>query len=978
MFGEVSIGLSLILAGLVIAILVWVFLRLLPRREQSIGASFFPDSAFESQSTDAVIVIQAGGRVEYVSRLARDWFGLQEGESPDLERLARRVRPSEEFLDLCASEGQKRFSVNGQLTDATSYRVPGFNPVMLLSLRSMNLAPALTGAEGDQFSSSILKVITDFSQSISASLNLEPTLRAIFRNVVRLVSADVMEIKLEDSRMQSFVNYRYEESGGISRAVQAGRTQFGGYSESLISRRQLVFAPDGQLEADGQAALVKSYIGIPLLADDELLGTLEVGQTTTSGLTRQDAELLQLISGQAAVAIRNALRFEVEQERVTELSGLAKLSQAAGAIQESKELFARLVDTIAPLFNIEIIGFLLFHENDLLLEGQVPFQGLPANVVAIYRSVIQPESPAAQILKSQQPILSMDAPNDKSMRELGLHDIAQLASVREIALVPLISGGRLVGYLQLSNHRNGLVPFSVDELRLATIIAGQSATIIDNALLVQDARQRGQRSESLRRIASLVVSSATLDEVLHFSVHELSQLLRADVGAIYLLDDQTHELLLHPESIWGVPAEIAHTLTRLETDERSLRLATVSGTQRPFLSGRLSVDERVSPVYSRIIRSVRVESVILVPLLARDRSVGELMLGSRVADFFNTDDLQILTTAAGLLAAAVESAALLNQTDESLRHRVEQLTTITHVTRELNASMDLTRLLEVIHEQSLRTTRADCGTILLFDTSSDASDPRVTYRLGCQGEEPLASLTLQVLSSGEPLLVSDFETDLLDAPHANVRSALIVPIAHQGKILGVINLHATSPHFFDQTALETLQTLAMQASIALGNARRFEEQSLAAEQLKRRSAALVHISEISSTANYDRPLDKSLLAIATASNKPRHSRSRCSASTNQKADNSSAWRAWVCPPKHCRNCSRANSHCRAFSNCFAPNSKLDAPTSSRLTRPRLSLPTFIQWSHCMPPTVRNPHKTGIRRISCSSCSKICRDSRSAC
>jgi GAF domain-containing protein len=69
---------------------------------------------------------------------------------------------------------------------------------------------------------------------------------------------------------------------------------------------------------------------------------------------------------------------------------------------------------------------------------------------------------------------------------------------------------------------------------------------------VQDARQRGQRSESLRRIASLVVSSATLDEILHFSVHELSQLLRADVGAIYLLDDQTHELQLHPESTWGV------------------------------------------------------------------------------------------------------------------------------------------------------------------------------------------------------------------------------------------------------------------------------------------------------------------------------------------------------------------------------------------------------------------------------------------
>ncbi len=163
--------------------------------------------------------------------------------------------------------------------------------------------------------------------------------------------------------------------------------------------------------AEAATSLVKSYIGIPLLVDDELLGTLEIGQTTTSGLTRQDSELLQLIGGQAAVAIRNALRFEVEQGRVVELSGLAKLSQAAGSIQDLEELFARLVESVAPLFEVEIVGFLLYHESDHLLEGQVPFQGLPSNVVAVYRSIIQPESPADEILKSRQPILSLDAPS---------------------------------------------------------------------------------------------------------------------------------------------------------------------------------------------------------------------------------------------------------------------------------------------------------------------------------------------------------------------------------------------------------------------------------------------------------------------------------------------------------------------------------------------------------------------------------------
>ncbi len=147
--------------------------------------------------------------------------------------------------------------------------------------------------------------------------------------------------------------------------------------------------------------------------------------------------------------------------------------------------------------------------------------------------------------------------------------------------------------------------------------------------LSDDARQRGQRSESLRRIANLVASSAALDEVLQFSVQDLTQLLRADVAAIYLLDEKTHELRAHPASVRGVDPEVARALSRMEAGERELRLSTVSGTQRPFLSGRLSVDERVSEVYRPIMDAVQVESVILVPLLARERSVGELMIGSR-------------------------------------------------------------------------------------------------------------------------------------------------------------------------------------------------------------------------------------------------------------------------------------------------------------------------------------------------------------
>ncbi len=866
MFAGAGLGLVLILAGVVVTALVWAFLRLLPRRESASEAVLpSPAAIVESRSTDGVVMVETGGRVGYINELAQKWFGLQEGEIPDLERLARRVRPADEFLELCAGEGQRRLSVNGRLMEAVSYQVPGLNPAILVSLRTRELGPALGGTEGGQSSSTILNLVSEFNQAISSSLDLETTLNSIFLNVGRLVSADMLEIKLEDPGASQPHIYRYEESAGVSRTIPVERSQFAGYSESLRASRQPVFVPDGRINAEGAKTLIKSYIGIPLLAENELLGSLEVGQTTTSGLTRQDSAMLQLLAGQAALAIRNALRFKAEQGRVAELSGLAKLSQAAGAIRDMEELFTRLVESIAPLFNVEIVGFLIHREAEHVLQGQVPFQGLPSNVVAVYRSVIQPESQAAQLLESRQTILGMDAPTDPAMRKLGLQDIAQLASLREIALVPLVSGERMLGYLQLSNHRGGPVPFTDEELHLAYAVAGQAAAIIENALVVEDAHQRGQSAESLRRIANLVASSAALDEILKFAAQDLVQLLRADLAVVYLLDAKTHEYRVHIPSIFGVSAETARAQSRMDAGERELRLTTVSGTQRPFLSGHLGVDEKLPAVYRPMMDAFQMESVIMAPLLARERSLGELIIGSRTAEFFSSNDVQNLVTAAGMLAAAVEGAALLNQTDETLRRRVEQLTTITHVTRELNTSTDPTHLLELIHEQSLQMTRADCGTILLFEPSSVGTpEPKVTYRLGCPVEEPLTSLTRQVLEKQEALLISDFASELQSPPHAEVRSAMVVPITHQGRILGVINLHARQPEFFDQSASDTLQTLALQAAVALANAHRFQEQTQAAEQLKNRTVALAQLSEISSTANLDRPLEESLRAIAGA------------------------------------------------------------------------------------------------------------------
>ena len=174
-----GLGISLFLAGLVVITLAWAVLRMLQPilkvKKSESNSLAFPES---TKSNEAVILLQPGGRLEHLSDSARDYFDLREDDPYDLESLARRVRPTDDFLDLCIAPGMKRVSISGRLVEMASFEVPGVFPMMLISLRRSDLSTGLE--QGNEISANVLRAATEFSQSISASLDLETTARSIF------------------------------------------------------------------------------------------------------------------------------------------------------------------------------------------------------------------------------------------------------------------------------------------------------------------------------------------------------------------------------------------------------------------------------------------------------------------------------------------------------------------------------------------------------------------------------------------------------------------------------------------------------------------------------------------------------------------------------------------------------------------------------------------------------------------------------
>jgi len=640
----IGFGLTLAVVGLALIALVWALTRWALRLQPSWQAAIKSSEGEVPEHEDAVLLIHAGGRVDYVNLAAQKLFGLAEDETPNLERIARHARPADVFWKLCVTEGQARFSMGGRLFEGVSYKIPGLEPIMLLSLRPPELSAGL--ADSPDVSGSVLRTITDFGQAIAENLSLDATLIAVIENVEKLVPSDVFEVKIWEEASQVFISYRFgaiEEKPHLERSLD---TRFGNYSAHLAELETSIFVSDTQsykecrfLDETDQYS-IRSYIGIPLHAGGELVGMLEVGQIAADAYSREDQDILQLIAGQAAVAIRNALLYENEQRRAMELSGLANLAQSAGSLQDREEFFSALVDSIQPLFAIKTLGFLLYDEDRRVLKGQVPFEGIPSQIVKIYRAEVPADSPASDIINAQQIILTQDAKTDERWKELGIQHVAQAASLRESALVPLSSGGRFLGYLQFSDHTQGVREFTQNELHLMGAVANQAATIIDNASLVQQTRQRARRAETMRRVVGLASSSATAEEIMHFSLRELVQLIGADSALVFLIDEEKGALIANKESVYGDDEKTAEHISKLYIDDPEYRL-TVTGSQRPFLSGDLQADKNIINFYRPLVDASNMQSALVVPLIIRERSAGEMMLSSRLPDFFTHYDLQV-------------------------------------------------------------------------------------------------------------------------------------------------------------------------------------------------------------------------------------------------------------------------------------------------------------------------------------------------
>jgi sigma-B regulation protein RsbU (phosphoserine phosphatase) len=160
-----------------------------------------------------------------------------------------------------------------------------------------------------------LRRIQAVTHASLAHLEVDELLDTLLERVREILQADTEAILLIDRTSQEMVA---TAAKGIEEEVRSGvRIPIGqGFAGRVAAERRAVMLDTVDRTTVRNPILVdigiRSLLGVPLIADGDLIGVLHVGTLGSKSFTEQDAELLQLVADRAALAINTGL---LKQER---------------------------------------------------------------------------------------------------------------------------------------------------------------------------------------------------------------------------------------------------------------------------------------------------------------------------------------------------------------------------------------------------------------------------------------------------------------------------------------------------------------------------------------------------------------------------------------------------------------------------------------------------------------------------------------
>ena len=578
----------------------------------------------------------------------------------------------------------------------------------------------------------------------------------------------------------------------------------------VIATKRLVHIPDYTQEIaykQGDPAAVsivelagaRTFVIVPMLKDDELIGNLVLYRQEVKPFTDKQIELLENFAAQAVIAIENTRLLNELRQRTDDLT--ESLEQQV-ATSDVLRVISSSPGELVPVFQAMLenavriceaaFGSMLLREGDGFRRVALHNAPLEYAKFGETKPLLPPTKTLARIMETMQAaqVADMAVAEPQS-------PISRLGGARTLLNVPMIKENELIGVFAV--FRQEVRPFTDKQIDLVKNFAAQAVIAIENTRLLNELRESLEQQTATSEVLGVIsCSPGELEPVFQSMLENATRICEAKFGVLNLYENGA----LRMGAMHNVPPAFAEWLQNQRGGYRPIPGSPLDNVIR---TKQLSVtaDHAAEAAPGRATTLGGARSTVCVPMIKDEQLVGTITIYRQEVRPFTDKQSALLTNFAAQAVIAIENTRLLNelrQRTTDLTESLEQQTATADVLRVISSSPgNLEPVFEAMLENAARVCDAKSGNIFRWDgglyhhvAAHNAPVAFAETRRGGVAYRPDPVTPLgRVLASKSVVHIADLAGDeaYLEARHprvvqavelGGVHTALVVPMLKDG------------------------------------------------------------------------------------------------------------------------------------------------------------------------------------------------------
>ncbi len=656
--------------------------------------------------------------------------------------------------------------------------------------------------------------IRQFAQQVSSAIDLASLLKQLRRELSDTLAPGRLHIYILDPFNDQYTATP-DESGRLSSDL---RFSFKSMLVKEITEANgpLVFGsldnlPESLVQDRNRISLLGTNLFIPLPGTRRLAGWIALGQRISGEYyTSRELGYLRDLASQAALAIERAQVLANMENRVKAMNVLSRVAQGVNVTLTLDDLYELIYTQVTQIIPADDFQLALLDSTSRTLlqafyvENNERFtenDGRPL-VGAVLEDIV---------VKQRKAIVTDDYATEAQKRGF----LSVRSGLYAWACVPLNTGAETVGVLSLGNRKISEV-YTTEEINLLQSIADQVAGAIVKARLLLESERRAVQMATLNEVNRQLTQTLDVEPLLQTILEKATMILNCEAGSLLMVDEETRELVFK-----ATVGPVAEDLVNRRMPLTAGLVGKSATTREPVISndvtttpGWFNQNDQATGFVTR--------ALLVVPMIVKDKVIGVLeVINKRDGSPFNRDDTNLLLAFAAQAAVALENARLYTLTDQELAARVEELSVMQRIDRELNTTLDTRRAMQITLEWAVRQTAAPAGLVGLLVDNTVRVQAQMGYSTELDRYEngviPLSDLSLdniseqdlaikRILKEGDPRLLS------------SAKAQVLLPIQRESGTIGLVLLESENEDLVSETRFGFLQRLADHAAVSIANA----------------------------------------------------------------------------------------------------------------------------------------------------------------